>query len=101
MLIKKYGSGTSAQNFKSSLKKKKFRFPVAFHLIQAVGALTLHTGVGTICYTIGIKNANGIVGELTRLYKLECTANIGRILLFHKLNYTNYFYCSLFNAIII
>lgn len=57
-------------------KKRKFRFPVDFHLIQAVGALTLHTGVGTICYTIGIKNANGIVGELSRLYKMEVDANI-------------------------
>ena len=56
--------------------KRKFRFPVAFHLIQAVGALTLHTGVGTICYTMGIKNANGIVGELSRLYKMECTAKM-------------------------
>ena len=28
-------------------EQKEFRFPVAFHLIQAVGALTLHTGVGT------------------------------------------------------
>ncbi len=36
MLIK-YGKGT-----------KKFRFPVDLHLKQAVGALTLHTGVGTI-----------------------------------------------------
>ena len=61
------------------IKKRKFRFPVDFHLIQAVGALTLHTGVGTICYTIGIKNANGIVGDLSRLYKMEVTANIGRI----------------------
>ena len=33
MLIK-YGKGT-----------KKFRFPVDLHLKQAVGALTLHTGV--------------------------------------------------------
>lgn len=74
----KYGKGTFAPKFKTSFKKRKFRFPVAFHLIQAVGALTLHTGVGTICYTMGIKNANGIVGELSRLYKMECTANIGR-----------------------
>jgi hypothetical protein len=29
-------------------KQERFRFPVALHLIQAVGALTLHTGVGTI-----------------------------------------------------
>ena len=87
MLIKKYGSGTSAQNFKSSLKKKKFRFPVAFHLIQAVGALTLHTGVGTIWYTMGIKNANGIVGELTRLYKMEDTANIRRYFEISKYQY--------------
>lgn len=27
------------------LQKRKFRFPVDFHLMQAVGALTLHTGV--------------------------------------------------------
>ena len=45
MLIK-YGKGT-----------KKFRFPVALHLDKAVGALTLHTGVGTIFLTVGIKNA--------------------------------------------
>ena len=44
MLIK-YGKGT-----------KKFRFPVDLHLKQAVGALTLHTGVGTIFLTVGIKN---------------------------------------------
>lgn len=31
-------------------KQERFRFPVALHLIQAVGALTLHTGVGTISY---------------------------------------------------
>lgn len=36
---------------------KKFRFPVAFHLVQAVGALTLHTGVGTISEAKDIKNA--------------------------------------------
>nr|DAZ00763.1 MAG TPA: hypothetical protein [Caudoviricetes sp.] len=29
-------------------EQERFRFPVAFHLIQAVGALTLHTGVGTL-----------------------------------------------------
>lgn len=28
-------------------KQERFRFPVALHLKQAVGALTLHTGVGT------------------------------------------------------
>lgn len=33
---------------KTCFKKRKFRFPVDFHLMQAVGALTLHTGVGTI-----------------------------------------------------
>lgn len=27
---------------------KRFRFPVDLHLVQAVGALTLHTGVGTL-----------------------------------------------------
>ena len=27
------------------------RFPVDFHLKQAVGALTLHTGVGAVLYT--------------------------------------------------
>lgn len=27
------------------LQKRKFRFPVDLHLKQAVGALTLHTGV--------------------------------------------------------
>ena len=46
---------------------KKFRFPVAVHLDKAVGALTLHTGVGTICIALGIKNANGKVGERRRL----------------------------------
>ncbi|MEY8528075.1 hypothetical protein HUV13_15405 [Bacteroides ovatus] len=45
MLIK-YGKGT-----------KKFRFPVDLHLKQAVGALTLHTGVGTISWAMDIKNA--------------------------------------------
>lgn len=29
-------------------KQKRFRFPVDLHLVQAVGALTLHTGVGTL-----------------------------------------------------
>ena len=36
------------KNKKNMLQKRKFRFPVDFHLMQAVGALTLHTGVGTI-----------------------------------------------------
>mgnify|MGYP006913005360 CR=1 FL=1 len=30
------------------INKRKFRFPVALHLDKAVGALTLHTGVGTV-----------------------------------------------------
>ena len=30
------------------IEKRKFRFPVDLHLDKAVGALTLHTGVGTI-----------------------------------------------------
>lgn len=38
-------------------KQERFRFPVVYHLKQAVGALTLHTGVGTIFLTVGIKNA--------------------------------------------
>jgi hypothetical protein len=29
-------------------KQERFRFPVVYHLKQAVGALTLHTGVGTL-----------------------------------------------------
>lgn len=33
--------------------KKRPRFPVDFHLKQAVGALTLHTGVGTSNRYIG------------------------------------------------
>ena len=32
-------------------KIKRPRFPVALHLNQAVGALTLHTGVGAVLYT--------------------------------------------------
>ena len=56
MLIK-YGKGT-----------KKIRFPVDLHLKQAVGALTLHTGVGTISWAMDIKNArSNQFGELTRL----------------------------------
>ena len=39
-----YGKGT-----------KKVPLPVDFHLEQAVGALTLHTGVGTYMLTIGHK----------------------------------------------
>ena len=50
MLIKD-GEGTIAQNFKTGIKKK-VPLPVAYHLKQAVGALTLHTGVGTISTTI-------------------------------------------------
>lgn len=50
--------------------KKKYRFPVEFHLKQAVGALTLHTGVGTMANAQGIKNARGsIFGELRRLFQ--------------------------------
>ena len=46
-------------------EQKEFRFPVAFHLIQAVGALTLHTGETTaISYRCNdltsIKNARYI-----------------------------------------
>ena len=36
-------------------EQKKFRFPVDLHLKQAVGALTLHTGVGTIYEANGHK----------------------------------------------
>ncbi|RHB24493.1 hypothetical protein [Bacteroides stercoris] len=53
-VIKKTGRGTSPKNQKT-YKQKKFRFPVALHLEQAVGALTLHTGVGTYMLTIGHK----------------------------------------------
>ena len=42
MLIKD-GEGTIAQNFKTGIKNK-VPLPVAYHLKQAVGALTLHTG---------------------------------------------------------
>ncbi|ADV44397.1 hypothetical protein Bache_2431 [Bacteroides helcogenes P 36-108] len=43
----KDGKETFSKNQKT-YQKRKFRFPVAFHLDKAVGALTLHTGVGTI-----------------------------------------------------
>ena len=46
-------------------EKRKYRFPVDLHLKQAVGALTLHTGVGTYMYCqSAIKKANPArVGE--------------------------------------
>ena len=45
---------------------KKVPLPVALHLKQAVGALTLHTGRNLYNYQpIGIKNANSKVGELS------------------------------------
>ena len=45
--------------------QKKYRFPVALHLIQAVGALTFHTGVGTniTCCRGYKKSQRQIVGE--------------------------------------
>ena len=56
---------------------KKFRFPVAVHLDKAVGALTLHTGVGTINWPMGTKNANGYVGERRRLVKMLRITKMG------------------------
>jgi len=45
--------------------------------MQAVGALTLHTGGGTITNAQGIKNARGsIFGELRRLHKMEAAADM-------------------------
>ena len=46
-MLLKTGRELSPKNQKT-YQKRKFRFPVAFHLDKAVGALTLHTGVGTI-----------------------------------------------------
>lgn len=43
-----YGKGNLLQKIGKTYKQRKFRFPVALHLDKAVGALTLHTGVGTI-----------------------------------------------------
>lgn len=62
-------------------KQERFRFPVAFHLIQAVGALTLHTGVGTLWVyskAMDIKNARSKViwRAFARLYQMECIANV-------------------------
>lgn len=58
-------------------KQERFRFPVALHLIQAVGALTLHTGVGTISYiarAMDIKNARSKVIWRAILACIKCNA---------------------------
>lgn len=58
--------------------KKRPRFPVALHLKQAVGALTLHTGVGTskslyrLC--LDIKNARSKVIWRAILACFKCSA---------------------------
>ena len=48
--LKKYGkAGLSMPKKSRNLpQKRKYRFPVALHLKQAVQSLQLHTGVGTI-----------------------------------------------------
>lgn len=51
--------------------------PVVYHLKQAVGALTLHTGRNYMYKTMGIKNANGKVGEPRRLFQMVDIANMG------------------------
>ena len=65
MLIKD-GEGTFAQNFKTGIKKESSA-PRCYHLKQAVGALTLHTGRNYInnhfrdltkMMQLGIKNSN-------------------------------------------
>ncbi len=64
MLIKRRERELSPKNQKT-YKQRKFRFPVDLHLKQAVGALTLHTGVGTIWITDGHKKCQRqSVGEL-------------------------------------
>ena len=67
----KYGKGT-----------KKYRFPVDLHLKQAAGALTLRTGVGTICNAKGmaIKKANRQkLANIRRLFQMEIAAKVGII----------------------
>lgn len=52
-------------------KKEGSAFPLLYNLKQAVGALTLHAGVGTSILCMGIKNARNIIyGEPTRLFRL-------------------------------
>ena len=58
-MLLKTGKGTFSKKIWKTYKQRKFRFPVALHLDKAVGALTLHTGVGTIEYHWALKNANG------------------------------------------
>ena len=58
-------------------KQERFRFPVALHLIQAVGALTLHTGVGTIssiARAMDIKNARSKIIWRAILACIKCNA---------------------------
>lgn len=61
-------------------KQKRFRFPVDFHLKQAVGALTLHTGVGTLWVyskAMDIKNARSkVLASHRRLFQMEVIANV-------------------------
>lgn len=61
-------------------KQKRFRFPVDFHLKQAVGALTLHTGVGTLWVyskAMDIKNARSkVLASHRRLFQMEVIANM-------------------------
>ena len=62
-----YGKGT-----------KKVPLPVDFHLEQAVGALTLHTGRNYMIIH-GHKKSNGYVGGTVRLFKMEVIAKMGII----------------------
>lgn len=62
-------------------KQERSRFPAVLHLIQAVGALTLHTGVGTLWVyskAMDIKNARSKViwRAIARLYQMENSANM-------------------------
>lgn len=66
---------------------KKYRFPVDLHLKQAAGALTLRTGVGTICNAKGmaIKKANRQkLANIRRLFQMEIAAKVGIIFEYAK-----------------
>ncbi len=60
-------------------KQRGFRFPVVVHLQEAVGALTLHTGVGTqIYYMTGHKKCPR-TGEPTRLLEMYYTTKVRKV----------------------
>lgn len=59
---------------------KKVPLPVAYHLNQAVGALTLHTGRNYMLY-YGHKKCPQQYGEPSRLIQMVSTANIANILM--------------------